>query len=70
MDDITLYTTAGCPHCARIRGELEQKHLRYKEIDVSTDRNALREVKEKYGADRVPVLVEGQSVTIGNRGMG
>ena len=65
-----LYVKEGCPHCAGLAGELKRRGADFKEIDVSKDRAALREIKQKYRAKQVPVLVEGEKVTIGYKGNG
>jgi glutaredoxin len=68
LDGVKIYTKDGCPHCARLRDDLREKGVQFQEFSVSRDKNALREAKEVYGADRVPVLVEGEKVTIGYQG--
>ncbi len=65
-----LYVKEGCPYCVRMAGELKKKGLDYREVDVSRDGVALREIKRKYKATQVPVLVEGEQVTIGYQGGG
>ncbi len=65
-----LYVKEGCPYCARMAGELKKKGLDYREVDVSRDGVALREIKRKYKATQVPVLVDGEQVTIGYQGSG
>lgn len=68
MKKAIVYTKAGCPYCAKLMDELKQKGVPFEEVCVSYDRKALKEIKEKYGADRVPVLVEDDKVTIGYHG--
>jgi glutaredoxin len=68
--ETTLYVKAGCPYCARISAELKRKGVKFKQVDVSADAAALRHIKEKYGARIVPVLVEGEKVSIGLEGNG
>ncbi|MEW6244503.1 MAG: glutaredoxin family protein [Bacillota bacterium] len=70
MESATIYTKDGCPYCRRLMEEMKSKGMEFKEINVSHDTRALKEVKEKYGATRVPVLVQGDRVTIGYKGMG
>ena len=65
-----LYIKEGCPYCARKAEDLKKKGLDYREVNVSRDGAALREIKRKYGATQVPVLVEGEQVTIGHQGGG
>lgn len=70
MGNITVYTKEGCPYCAKLMGELREKGIAFSEVVVSNDPGALNLVKEKYKADKVPVLVEGERVTIGYKGAG
>jgi glutaredoxin len=65
---VTAYIKDGCPYCVKLIDELKKKGVDYQEINISQDRNALKEIKSKYNANRVPVLVEGDKVTVGYRG--
>ncbi len=61
----------GCAYCRKQIEELEQKGLSYRLYNVDRDPSALKEAKEKHGADIVPVLVENGVVkSIGYEGMG
>lgn len=68
--EAVLYMKAGCPHCVSLAGELKAKGVKYREVDVIRDVAALRKIKKEYGADKVPVLVRGDHVTIGYKGNG
>ncbi len=68
MGKAILYVKDGCPYCAKMIKELQEKGLDYEEKNVSHDAEALREAKEEYKADKVPVLVQGEKVTIGYGG--
>lgn len=67
---VTVYTKEGCPYCMKLMDELREKGISFNEVVVLGDPGALKMVKEKYGADRVPVMVEGARVIIGYKGMG
>ena len=68
---LELYVKDGCPYCWKQIEELEEEGLSYRLHNVSQDRSALREAKEKYKARIVPVLVEnGKVKSFGYRGMG
>lgn len=69
---IEIYTTAGCPHCAAAREDLEWRRLEYAEYDVEQDEDArARMLQLTGGARTVPVIVgDGQSVKIGWMGHG
>jgi glutaredoxin len=68
---LELYVKKGCPHCRKQIEQLDQGGLVYKLYDVGRDSSALKEAKEKYGANIVPVLVEnGEAKSIGFQGKG
>ena len=68
---LELYVKDGCPYCRKQIEQLEEEGLSYRLHNVSLDRSALKEAREKYGADIVPVLVEnGKVKSIGYQGMG
>ncbi|NMA92909.1 MAG: glutaredoxin family protein [Firmicutes bacterium] len=66
-----LYIKEGCPYCREQMKELERENLTYRLYNVGRDRSALEAARGKYGANMVPVLVEGGEVkSIGYRGKG
>ncbi len=69
MAKITIYTKVGCPYCAAAKNYYEQEGIEYDEIDVKQDAAAAKRAEQlANGARRVPVIVEGDKVTIGFRG--
>lgn len=67
-----LYTTAGCPHCAAAREDLEWRGIEFVEYDVEQDPEARERMLRLTGGTRtVPVIVEeGQPVQTGWMGRG
>ncbi len=65
MSGITVYVKEGCPYCARLIKDLKDRKVDYTEINITYDREAYKKLKEEYKADRVPVLVEGDKITVG-----
>jgi glutaredoxin len=63
--EITIYTTPTCPFCKSAKEDLDRKGIKYKEIDVSKDAAALEEMVRISGKRLVPVMVDGENVTIG-----
>ncbi len=67
---IELYVKDGCPYCRKQIAQLEREGRSYRLHNVS-DRTALEEAREKYGAEMVPVMVEdGKVKAIGYQGQG
>jgi glutaredoxin 3 len=49
MAKITIYTTAFCPYCHMAKRLLTQKGASFEEIDVTGDRAARAELRDKAG---------------------
>lgn len=63
--EITIYTTPTCPFCKAAKGDLDRKGIKYKEIDVSKDVEALEEMVRISGKRLVPVMVGKENITVG-----
>ncbi len=70
MSEVLVYVKDRCPYCAKLISELDSKKVSYRTKNVSEDQSALQEAKNKYKADKVPVMVDGENVTIGHEGKG
>lgn len=71
MAEVVIYTKTGCPYCKKALAEYRAKGVHFKEINTTENPEAKRLVKEKYGANKVPVIVEdGKLVSIGYAGGG
>lgn len=68
MKKTIIYTKTGCPYCQQMLREYQAQGLSFEEVNVSLDPEARRTVIEKYGANRVPVIVrDGEPVQIGDK---
>ena len=63
--EITIYTTPTCPWCHRTKAWMRDKKIRYKEIDVTSDKKGLEEMVRISGQTGVPVIVVGDEVIVG-----
>lgn len=71
MGDVVIYTKTGCPYCRKAIEDYTAKGIKFKEVNTSEDVESKRLVKEKYGAGKVPVIVEdGKVVSTGYSGGG
>ncbi|KPJ85477.1 glutaredoxin [Parcubacteria bacterium SG8_24] len=60
---IIVYSTPTCPYCTMAKDFLKEQGVEFKDVDVSADRDAAREMIEKSGQMGVPVIdVEGQVI--------
>lgn len=63
--EITMYTTPTCRFCKGAKEDLDRKGIKYKEIDVSKDAEELEKMLRISGKRLVPVMVNGENVTVG-----
>lgn len=65
MADIKIYTKPTCPYCAAAKADMDSRDIAYDEINVLADEAALAEMERLSGGRTVPVIVEGDNVTVG-----
>lgn len=63
--EITVYTTSTCPYCVMAKQYLTERGVPYKELNVSENRQALKEMVELTGRKSVPVIRCGNDVLVG-----
>lgn len=63
--EVTIYTTPTCPWCHKAKAWLRDRKIRYREVDVTSDRNGLDEMVKRSGQTGVPVIVVGDEVIVG-----
>lgn len=69
MAKIKIYTKVGCPYCEAARNYYDERKIEYDDIDVHKVPGAGAEAERLAGgARRVPVIVDGDKVTVGFRG--
>lgn len=59
MASITIYSTEGCPFCAKAKSFLAERGITYKEIDVRPGSKAWNQMKEKTGSGSLPQILIG-----------
>lgn len=63
MANILVYTTPTCPYCHATKNFLRQLGVPFREVDVSVDPKAARDLIIKSGQMGVPVLdIDGEIV--------
>ena len=71
MSRVTIYTHPDCPYSLEAKNELDRNKLEFDEIDLSVITAAWSDVEKLTGGQRItPVIVDGDSVTIGFGGVG
>jgi alkyl hydroperoxide reductase subunit F len=59
MANVTIYSTDGCPFCAKAKSFLAEKGISYKEIEILPGSDAWKEMKEKTGSGSLPQILIG-----------
>jgi len=54
--DVVIYTFKTCPYCVHAKKLLNQEGIDFKEIDVTTQREKLDELKIKTNCSTVPQI--------------
>ena len=55
MAKVKVYSTKTCPWCHKVKEFLEEKKVKFEDIDVGADHKAAEEMVEKSGQMGVPV---------------
>lgn len=66
MSKFTMYTTAWCGYCFRLKSQLKREQIDFNEVDIETQPEAAELVAEVNGGNRtVPTLVfsDGSALT-------
>ncbi len=61
---VIIFTTPTCSWCNRVKSYLHQHRVRFKDIDVTRDASAARDL-ERRGHRGVPVLFIGSQTVVG-----
>ena len=66
---VLVFTTPTCPWCNRAKAYLRERHVKFREVDVSRDAAAARDLLRRGGQMGVPVIeIDGRSVVGFDRG--
>ena len=62
--DVKIYTTPTCPWCKKTKEFLKENNVDFENIDVSSDKEAQKEMIDKSGQMGVPVIdIDGTIIT-------
>lgn len=62
---VIVFTTPTCPHCKHAKRYLRKKNVPFRDVDVSRDRAAARDMARRSGQQGVPVVDIGGQVVVG-----
>ncbi|WP_119072911.1 glutaredoxin domain-containing protein [Aggregatilinea lenta] len=65
---VIVFSTPSCPHCNHAKQYLRQQGVRFRDVDVSRDAAAARDMVRRSGQQGVPVIdINGRIVVGFNR---
>ncbi len=65
---VIVFSTPTCPHCRHAKQYLRQKNIHFRDVDVSRDPQAARDMVRRSGQQGVPVIdIDGRIVVGFNR---
>lgn len=67
QNSVIVYSTPTCPYCVMAKNYFKKAGVEYKDVDVSVDESAAREMVMKSGQMGVPVIDINGSVVVGFR---
>ena len=62
---VIVFTTPTCTYCNSVKRYLRQNRVKFKDVDISRDERAARDVMRRTGQMGVPVVDIGGKVVIG-----
>lgn len=62
---VILFTTPSCSYCRLAKNYLRQRGVPFKDVDVSKDANAARDMVRRSGQQGVPVIDVGGKIIVG-----
>lgn len=62
---VTLFTTPSCSYCRLAKSYLRQRGIKFKDVDVSKDPAAARDMVRRSGQQGVPVIEIGGKIVVG-----
>ena len=65
MFEIKVYTVANCPYCIALEKFLDGHNIRFRNIDVSQNKEVREEIIHKSGQTGVPVAEINGKVVVG-----
>ena len=63
--EVKIFTTAACPYCKKAKAYLDEKGIKYQNVDISENPEAVEEMVSLSGQMGVPVIVIDSNVIVG-----
>jgi len=62
---VIVFTSPTCSFCRGVKHYLRQRSIRFREVDVSRDAAAARDIVRRTGGQGVPVIYIGHKFVVG-----
>ncbi|MEA3350664.1 MAG: glutaredoxin domain-containing protein [Chloroflexota bacterium] len=62
---VILFTAPSCSHCRTAKKYLRQQGIRFKNVDISRDKAAARDMVKRSKQQGVPVIDIGHKIVVG-----
>ncbi len=62
---VKIYTTNTCPYCVYAKNYLEERKIKFEELNVQNNKEAAKEMIEKSGQMGVPVIDINGTIIVG-----
>ncbi len=62
---VIMFTTPTCSYCRKAKQYFRQKHVPFRDVDVSKDQAAARDMVRRSGQQGVPQILIGNKVIVG-----
>ncbi len=62
---VRIYTKTGCPYCAAAKDDFQKRGVDFEEINLSEEPMKIPEMVKLSGGRQVPVIVDGEKITVG-----
>ena len=62
---VILFSTPSCSYCNMAKKYFRQKNIRFRDVDVSRDQAAARDMQKRRGQTAVPVVDIGGKIVVG-----
>ena len=62
---VVLFTTPTCKYCRTAKAYLRQQNIKFKDVDVSRDQAAARDMVKRSGQQGVPQILIGSKIIVG-----
>lgn len=68
LDVLTVFTADGCPHCDRLVADLRQRGVRFEEVNLSREPEAMDRLAAICWEHRLPIVLDHEKVSVGHDG--